>query len=141
MGLYERIRDIAKTKGYSINRLEQELGFARSSINKFNKNTPGADKIQSIADFLGVSTDCLMTGKEDTEQNKPVITPKDKHDIAKDLEQIMADMKSDKNGPLYFDGQEADETTLNLLKDAMETMLRQAKMINKEKHNPNKNKK
>jgi len=36
MGLYEQIRDIAKNKGYSINKLEQELGFARSSINKFN---------------------------------------------------------------------------------------------------------
>lgn len=29
MGLYERIRDLAKLKGYSVNRLEQELGFAR----------------------------------------------------------------------------------------------------------------
>ena len=44
MGLYENIRDIAKTKGFSINRLEQELGFARSSINKFNKNTPSIEK-------------------------------------------------------------------------------------------------
>ena len=40
MGLYERIRDLAKLKGYSVNRLEQELGFARSSISKFNKNKP-----------------------------------------------------------------------------------------------------
>ena len=40
MGLYEQIRDIAKSKGYSVNRLEKELGFARSSINKFNKNIP-----------------------------------------------------------------------------------------------------
>ena len=44
MGLYENIRDIAKLKGYSVNKLEQELGFARSSINKFNKNTPSAEK-------------------------------------------------------------------------------------------------
>lgn len=43
MGLYEQIRDIAKNKGYSINKLEQELGFARSSINKFNKNKPSID--------------------------------------------------------------------------------------------------
>lgn len=37
MGLYENIRDIAKTKGFSINRLEQELGFARSSINIWSR--------------------------------------------------------------------------------------------------------
>lgn len=52
MRLYEQIRDAAKAKGYSINRLEQELGFARSSINKFNKNTPSADKLQKIAEYL-----------------------------------------------------------------------------------------
>lgn len=67
MGLYEQIRDIAKTRGYSVNRLEQELGFARSSINKFNKNTPSADKIQKIADLLNVSVEYLMTGEEKEE--------------------------------------------------------------------------
>ena len=45
MGLYERIRDLAKLKGYSVNRLEQELGFARSSISKFNKNKPSVDTV------------------------------------------------------------------------------------------------
>ena len=64
MGLYEQIRDIAKEKGYSINKLEQALGFARSSINKFNKNKPSIDKLQQIAEFLGVSVDYLTTGEE-----------------------------------------------------------------------------
>jgi|GEM_PF-514700 len=63
MGLYEQIRDIAKSKGYSINRLEQELGFARSSINKFNKNKPSIAKLQQIADFLGVTVDSLTISK------------------------------------------------------------------------------
>ena len=69
MGLYEQIRDIAKAKGYSINRLEHELGFARSSINKFNKNKPSADKLQQIADFLGTSMECLM----DSSDNKQFV--------------------------------------------------------------------
>lgn len=60
MGLYENIRDIAKINGYSVNRLEQELGFARSSINKFNKNTPSAEKLQKIANKLNVTLDDLM---------------------------------------------------------------------------------
>ena len=57
MGLYEQIRDIAKSKGYSVNKLEKELGFARSSINKFNKNKPSVEKLQQIADLLEVSLD------------------------------------------------------------------------------------
>ena len=70
MGLYEQIRNVAKEKGYSINRLEQELGFARSSINKFNKNKPSIDKLQQIADLLDVSLDYLMTGEEKEDEPK-----------------------------------------------------------------------
>ena len=55
MGLYEQIKEVATAKGYSINRLEKELGFPRSSISKYNKNIPSMEKIQKIADFLHVS--------------------------------------------------------------------------------------
>ena len=72
MGLYERIRDTAKAKGYSVNRLEQELGFARSSINKFNKNAPSVDKLQKIAETLGVTVDYLITGSNNEETVKEV---------------------------------------------------------------------
>lgn len=68
MGLYENIRDIAKTKGVSINRLEKELGFARSSISKFNKNTPSVEKLQQIAEYLNVTVDYLVSGKENAEK-------------------------------------------------------------------------
>ena len=54
MGLYERIKEVAKVNGYSINRLEKELGYPRSSISKYNKNVPSMEKIQKIADFLNV---------------------------------------------------------------------------------------
>lgn len=64
MGLYENIRYIAKNKGYSINRLEKELGFSRSSIGKFNNNKPSIDKLQKIAVFLDVSVDFLTSGGE-----------------------------------------------------------------------------
>ena len=57
MNLYESVKKVAKEKGYSINRLEQELGFPRSYIGKFKNITPGTDKIQKIADFLGVSVE------------------------------------------------------------------------------------
>ena len=66
MGLYERIKAVAAEKGYSINRLEKELGFPRSSIGKYNKSVPGMDKLQKISDHLGVTVDYLMSGKTDT---------------------------------------------------------------------------
>ena len=69
MGLYERIRDLAKLKGYSVNRLEQELGFARSSISKFNKNKPSVDKLRKISDFLDTTMENLM-GTESAENDQ-----------------------------------------------------------------------
>lgn len=81
MGLYEQVRDVAKEKGYSINKLEKELGFARSSINKFNKNKPGMDKIQMIADFLDVSPNHLLGWKEPDIANADILA-----DIAADSE-------------------------------------------------------
>ena len=37
---------MASTGGYSINRLEKEWGFPRSSISKYNKNIPSMEKVQ-----------------------------------------------------------------------------------------------
>ena len=139
MGLYETIRDIAKSKGYSVNRLEQELGFARSSINKFNKNKPSVDKLQKIAELLDVSVDYLMTGTEDKKE-APVPTARDERDITKSLDHIMSEILSGDDGPLYYNGQEIDQASLSLLRNAFEFALRETKKENKEIYNPHKNK-
>lgn len=67
MGLYERIKDIAKEKGYSINKLERELEFPRSSISKYNKNKPSIDKIRRIAEFLDVPTSAITGNDADVD--------------------------------------------------------------------------
>lgn len=65
MGIYENIKVICKDRHCSINKLEQDLGFARSSVMKFNQNSPSVNKIQQIADYLCVSTDEIINGKKD----------------------------------------------------------------------------
>ena len=133
MGLYEQIRDIAKNKGYSINKLEQELGFARSSINKFNKNKPSIDKLQQIADFLGVTVDYLTTGEEVISSE---FTARDERDIAKDVDRIMEKLSAGEAGPASYDGQELDPEVAELFRDELEIALRRLKLINKEKYTP-----
>lgn len=140
MGLYENVKKAANAKGYSINRLEKELGFARSYIGKFKTITPSVDKIQKIADFLGVSTDYLMTGKEDAPQ-APHLNARDKRDIAKDLESIMGKLNNQEDGPASFDGQDIPEDDRELFATQLEAMLVRLKKINKDLYNPNKNKK
>lgn len=139
MGLYERIRDIAKTKGYSVNRLEQELGFARSSISKFNRNTPSAEKIQQIADFLNVSVDYLLNGKEVAEPKEQSLTAKDEKDIEKILKQTEERLLSQEG--LMFDGKPASQDSIDSIISAMRVGMEMAKAKNKEKYTPKKYKK
>lgn len=135
MGLYENIRDIAKAKGYSVNKLEQELRFARSSINKFNKNTPSADKLQQIADLLGVSLDYLMTGVEEPKKKEPKLTPKDERDIEKKLSETLEQIVS--GDGLMFHGEIMDEHTRQLLEISLRNTMESAKIAAK-KFTPNK---
>lgn len=62
--IYQRIKDLCKQKGLTVTGLEKELGFSRGSLIKIDKSTPSVDRLQKIADRLGVTSDFLMHGKE-----------------------------------------------------------------------------
>lgn len=139
MGLYERVKEVAKSRGYSINRLELELGFARSSISKFNKNTPSAEKIQQIADLLDVSVDYLLNGKEVDETKERSLTARDEKDIEQILKQTEEQLLSQEG--LMFDGRPASQESIDSILSAIRVGVEMAKMKNKEKYTPKKYKK
>ena len=130
MGLYENIKRAAREKGYSINKLEQELDFPRSSISKFNKNTPSVDKIQRIADFLKVPQSYLTKGENEQ------LSDKDERDIAKSLSDTLGKLESQDG--LMFDGEAIDDETRELLKISLENTIRTAKITAKKKFTPKK---
>lgn len=66
MTLKERIKELCRQKGISMNQLEKELVFATGYISKLEKSTPNLKYIQKIADYFNVSVDYLMNGKEMT---------------------------------------------------------------------------
>lgn len=134
--IYERIKQLCKIKGTSVNKLEHELLISRGSLCRIDVNKPSAEKIQKIADYLGVSTTYLMTGEED--RKEVALTSKDERDIQKKLNQIMEDIQNKENSPLYYNGEELDDKSLELLEFALENAMKQMKIINKEKYNPNK---
>ena len=68
-------------------------------------------------------------------------TRKDERDIAKDMEQLRSKLMSGENGPLSFDGEPVSNEDVELLLGQIELMMHRLKPINKEKYNPNKNKK
>lgn len=82
MGLYEKIKFLADKQKISIRRLEEILGYGNGTIRRWEKQTPGVDKIQKVADHFGVSVDYLL-GRTDNpnlkdkssrnEPNKPKV--------------------------------------------------------------------
>lgn len=64
MDIKERIKELCKKNGISMNALEKELGLGIGYISKLGKSTPNAKYLQKIADRFGVTTDYIMTGIE-----------------------------------------------------------------------------
>ena len=53
MAIYDNVKAACKEKGITVNALEEELNFARSSIYKWNIHKPSVDKIEAVAKALG----------------------------------------------------------------------------------------
>ena len=75
MGLYEKIKLLAKERKISIRKLEEDLDYGNGTIRRWEENSPGIDKVEKVADYFDVSTDYLLgrTEKESIKiNNKPV---------------------------------------------------------------------
>lgn len=141
--MYEIFVKLLEKYGVTAYKVSKATGIAGSTFSdwKSGRSTPKQDKLQKIADYFGVTVDYLMTGNEDPKEKAPELTARDERDIAKDLDRIMGEIRKGDNGPLYYNGVEIDNASLNLLQNAIEFALRETKKENKEKYNPYKNKK
>lgn len=66
MDCVERIKKLCAEKGIAIARLEKDCGFANGYISGLRRGTMPADRLQKVADYLGVSPSYLLTGEEHT---------------------------------------------------------------------------
>ena len=137
--MYEIFERLCKEKGVTAYRVCKETGLTTATISnwKAGRYTPKQEKMQKIADYFGVSLVYLMTGK-DEKPPEPQLTPRDKRDIAKDLESIMQKLSDKENGPASYNGQDLSPESTDLFKEELEIALKRLKIINKEKYNPNK---
>lgn len=148
MNSVELIKKICKERNIPISRLERELGYGNGYISQLRKGTLPSDRAVEIAGYLSIDLQYLLCGgesivkKEEPNTTMSVeLTNKDKRDIGKALDEIMAGIEGGEDGPLYYNGIEVNPESVGFLKKAIEFALTETKKENKVKYNPNKNKK
>lgn len=136
MNSVERVKRICKERKIPISKLEKDLGFANGYIGQLRKGVFPSDRLTTIANYLGVSTEYIIGGK-DAETSE--LNAKDEKDIARVLNETLEQLDSDTG--LMFDGDALDPETKELLKISLENAIRTAKITAKKKFSPNKYKK
>lgn len=63
MLLYNRIRELAKEKGFSVREVERHCGFANATLRRWGTIDPSVGRVARVAKFLNVTLDELV--KED----------------------------------------------------------------------------
>ena len=60
LSVYSTIRKIAQKRNVTIYQIEHDLQLSNGMISKWDKSMPRADALQSVADYLGVTTQYLF---------------------------------------------------------------------------------
>lgn len=148
MTVGERLKQLREQLGMSQVEFAAKINVSKQTLYKYENNiitNIPSDKIESAARICNVSPAYIMGWgneiKPVTSDTYPELTARDERDIAKDLDRIMGEIQKGDDGPLYYNGVEIDNASLNLLENAIEYALRETKKENKVKYNPNKNKK
>ncbi|WP_457922486.1 helix-turn-helix domain-containing protein [Streptococcus pyogenes] len=112
---FERIKELAKSRGISLGLLEEKLGLSRNSIYTIKNKKPSAERLQLIADYFHVSTDYLL-GRTDGHAS-----------ILRLRKQFAIDLKKDAEETFFFDGHELNDEDIDLITSILETRIKNRK--------------
>ena len=145
------LKSLRTAKGMTQEELSKILKISRSTIGMYENGSrePDYETLEAIADYFNVDIDFLLgrTNKttkiipSTTTDNQDTLSIKDKRDIKRDIDSIMEKLTSKEYGPAAYDGLELSPESMELFQEELEIALKRLKLINKEKYNPNKNKK
>lgn len=60
MTTFDRIKELAKKQGKSLNKVEEDLGWSRNTLYSLKVNKPSSERLETLADYFGVSVDYLL---------------------------------------------------------------------------------
>lgn len=70
MRTLDRIKDISRSRGLSLQLLADKAGLGINTIYSWDKKTPSTSSLQSVADVLGVTTSYLLGENSTPNPNK-----------------------------------------------------------------------
>ena len=109
---FDRIKELAKKQGLSINLLEEKLGYSRNTIYNLKNSKPSTERISEIADYFNVSTDYLLGRTEN-----PNIATDGDASAPLDLRDIAAQS-------MLFDGKPLTEEDIDFITAVLEAHLK-----------------
>ena len=135
----ERVFSLLNKQNKTKAAMAQALGVSRSAISQWEKNAtePTYEQCIILSNFLNVSLNYLMTGKE--KEWQPVLSDKEERDLDKKVEDLLSAVDSDTG--LMLDGQIMDDETREIFAMNLKNALRTTKLAAKAKYTPNKYKK
>ena len=74
MNAVERVKMICKERKIPLSRLERECGFANGYISQLKKGSIPADRLQIIADYLGMDIKELLGVQTSAQENEYYLT-------------------------------------------------------------------
>lgn len=57
---FEKVRELARKKGLSLNQVEEKLGYSKNTLYSLKRQKVSSERLQEIADYFNVSTDYLL---------------------------------------------------------------------------------
>lgn len=109
---FDRIKQLAKKQGLSINALENKLNLSKNTIYNLKNSKPSSDRLQEIADYFQVSTDYLL-GRTDN----PKIAKDGKEYTSEDLREMAENAKT-------FDGKPLTDSDIEAIQNIIEIYLK-----------------
>lgn len=135
MSIGDRIKKFRKENRLTQIELAKSANISRSYLADIENNRYNAsvDVLKAIATALDISLAEIL---DDSINN--TLTIKDNKCITNDLKKLMDEFRNSTDGTAYYNGQELDESDLDLIESAMKIALEQIKLKNKDKYTPKK---
>lgn len=110
---FEKIKELSKKRGLSLNQLEEKLGYSRNTLYSLKRQNVSTKRLQEIADYLEVSVDYLLGNTEN-----PIIASNNQSDkTALNVEDMAQNV-------MMFGGRELTEEKKKVIQSIIEAYLK-----------------